>query len=177
MGTDTPFGDRVAAGRETLGLDAAGRRGEECRILLVDDDANYLDTLVLALESAFPPPDYRIDVAPNAPKAVELIDACPYDLVVTDMHMPGPTDGLAVVDAAGARFGGSFTIVLTAYGDLTNVYEAVTRGAAFYVDKKMERAIDLLVYVMQLGVMQNGLAAAWREMSAALREYRRSSGL
>lgn len=54
------------------------------RILLVDDDRAIAVTLVAALESQH----YAVDVADDGEKALEMVDAFPYDLLLLDVMLP-----------------------------------------------------------------------------------------
>jgi len=66
------------------------------RILVVDDDARYLDLLQFALTAE----GYRVDIAPNALAAHEMAVLNKPDVIVTDIAMP-EQDGYAL--AAGLK--------------------------------------------------------------------------
>ena len=69
------------------------------RILIVDDEAPLRLLCKVTLEKR----GYAVDDAPDGEAALKKLAAAPYDLVVTDMTMPGSVDGLGVVREASAR--------------------------------------------------------------------------
>src|SRR5919202_3702454 len=98
------------------------------RLLLADDDDAARTSLNSLVRAALP--DAEIDQATNAPDATALVQRNPpYHVVVTDMRMPEGAEGLTVVAAAREKDPTTEIIVLTAYGDMTNVYQALRLGA------------------------------------------------
>ena len=80
-------------------------------LLLVDDEP-ALRTLVaerLATRG------FEVVTCESGEKAIELLDSFAFDIIVTDMRMPG-VDGMQVVDAARERYPGIVTIVITGFG-------------------------------------------------------------
>src|SRR3954469_24829770 len=65
------------------------------RILVVDDEASIRDLLAKTLALA----EYDVDLAPDGRTALERLRILPYDLLITDLKMPG-VDGLAVIREA-----------------------------------------------------------------------------
>ena len=64
------------------------------RVLLVDDDPIVLRALRRLLLGSRP--GWEIDMAESGDSAVMLLDTKTYDVVVTDLHMPG-LDGVALL--------------------------------------------------------------------------------
>lgn len=64
------------------------------RILAVDDDPMVLRALRRLLVGARP--GWEIDTAESGDAALQLLESKPYDVVVTDLHMPG-LDGVALL--------------------------------------------------------------------------------
>jgi DNA-binding NtrC family response regulator len=60
------------------------RPSKENRILLVDDEQDILDILSRTLEMA----GYHIDLASNGKRALEMVAARKYDLIITNIRMP-----------------------------------------------------------------------------------------
>ena len=110
------------------------------RLLVVDDDdaaRTSLHSLVLAAL-----PDAEIDLAADAPEGVTQIQRHPpYHVVVTDMRMPEGLEGLSVVAAAREKDPTTEIIVLTAYGEMDNVYQALKLGANQYIDKNLPETV------------------------------------
>lgn len=97
-------------------------------ILLVDDDNHCLEGLVTVLE----PAGYRCDAFTDPRKAVEAFDRSPYDLVITDMKMPG-MNGIQVIKEIRSIAPEVRIIIVTGFGDVDSAISAVNNGAyAFY---------------------------------------------
>ena len=66
------------------------------RVLLVDDDEVVRMTLTGVLEQS----GFKITTAANVPEALRLITSEEsFDVLLSDLHMPGAGDGLTVVSA------------------------------------------------------------------------------
>src|SRR4051812_21102236 len=59
--------------------------GSRPRVLVVDDEASIRDLLAKTLALA----EYDVDVAPDGRSALERMRLYPYDLLITDLKMPG----------------------------------------------------------------------------------------
>src|SRR3954471_17400088 len=68
---------------------------ERPRILVVDDEQAVRDVLAKTLKMA----DYEVDTAGDGPSALDQLRAVEYDLLITDLKMPG-MDGLSVIREA-----------------------------------------------------------------------------
>ncbi|ABB23755.1 response regulator transcription factor [Pelodictyon luteolum] len=62
------------------------------RILVIDDEPDILNLMRRMLEKH----GYRVSCAENGKIGLQHIDHEPYDLVITDMQMPG-VDGMAII--------------------------------------------------------------------------------
>ncbi len=62
------------------------------RVLLVEDEGLIRLTLAETLQDA----GYAVTEAVNGDEACALLEAAPFDLLLTDIQMPGGTDGVAV---------------------------------------------------------------------------------
>lgn len=122
---------------------------DNLRFLLVEDDADYAEFLRLLVETCYA--DAIIDVAPDAEKAVSLLETAPYDVCFLD-HMLGEATGLDVlrrVDMIGMP---TAFIFLTAYAKQEIAREALELGALDYLTKwrferfEFERSISYALY-------------------------------
>jgi len=117
------------------------------QILVVDDDALFRDFLFEALKRK----GYGVDVAEGGQVAVRRMDEADYDLVITDLRMPG-IDGMAVLEAANRRLPEARVMMITAHGTIENAVEAIRdKGAYDYIQKggsleeieiRVERALE-----------------------------------
>jgi excisionase family DNA binding protein len=100
------------------------------RVLVVDDEASIRDLLEKTLTMA----DYVVDTAPDGRSAIERMRMYPYDLLITDLRMPG-MDGLSVVREA-RRFKSDLpVIIVTGFSSEASAIEALNLGVASYLTK------------------------------------------
>ena len=100
------------------------------RILIVDDDHAMRLALSESLESC----GYDIVAAENGREALELFWKGKFDLVVTDMKMPGMT-GIEVLRGVKKLSPEIPVILITAYGTVGTAVEAMKEGAAEFIMK------------------------------------------
>ena len=103
------------------------------KILVVDDERNVLFTVTAILEQE----GYDVDAAPSGADALEAIRHHQYDLVLTDLKMPG-LDGLAVLEEVRKISPETVTVMMTGYGSLDTALEALQLGAYEYLIKPTE---------------------------------------
>src|ERR1039457_2379349 len=91
-------------------------------VLIVDDEKHTREGLRQALADS-----YDVSVAANADEAFNLMAAQPFDVIVTDLRMPGKS-GLKVIDQALALPNRPAVLMMTAYGSIDTAVEAMRRG-------------------------------------------------
>ena len=100
-------------------------------ILLVDDDPASLVLLEERLRAA----DYNdIETAKNGVEALKLISKRFFDVVLTDLMMPG-VDGIGVLKGTKERYSNSEVILITAHASVDNAVDAMKKGATDYLKK------------------------------------------
>lgn len=100
------------------------------RVLVVDDEASIRDLLSKTLALA----EYDVDLAPDGRTALERLRIIPYDLLITDLKMPG-VDGLAVI-REGRRLKADLpVIIITGFSTEASAIEAVNLGVSGYLTK------------------------------------------
>ncbi len=99
-------------------------------ILVVDDDAGVREGLRRILAER----GYATDTASTAEEALIILAHKPFDLVITDLQMPG-MDGLALLDEIKRRSQHTPVIVITAYGSMETVIHALRSGVSDFVTK------------------------------------------
>src|SRR5262249_55380034 len=102
-------------------------------ILLVDDEESPRAVLALLLKQA----GHDVAQADGGAAAAEALAASAFDLVITDLRMPGG-DGLEVVRLTRATRADAEVIVLTAYAGWESTREAMRLGAFDYAEKGRE---------------------------------------
>jgi CheY-like chemotaxis protein len=117
-----------------LGVMAA--RMEQCkRVLIVDDDEAMHKLLNTILKS-----DQRaIENAFTGDEALALVSANAYDLVLTDIYMPG-MDGLTLLKHIRAAQPQTSVIIMTAQTTPANVLESFSNQAFAYISKPFSRS-------------------------------------
>ena len=96
---------------------------DKARILIVDDERSTLDAMCRFLKRRF-----EVTPAHDGAEAVKLIGGNDYDLILTDLRMPG-TDGMKVLEASLEKNPQPLCIILSAYGTVENAVEAVKHEA------------------------------------------------
>jgi len=99
-------------------------------ILVIDDDPVTLKNIRRILEND----GYSVSTFSDPERALKRMDEKVYDLVVSDVRMPG-LDGLSVVEKVKGRFPLTEIILITGYASLEGAVEATKRGAYHYLAK------------------------------------------
>jgi DNA-binding NtrC family response regulator len=104
--------------------------GVRMKILVVDDEegARELFNTILSDEG------YEVTLAVNGNEALSRIKGADYDLVVTDIKMPG-MDGLQLLQEIRKTGSKIDVIMVTAYGEVESYLKAMSLGAAEYINK------------------------------------------
>lgn len=102
-------------------------------ILVVDDEPNVLATVQAILQQE----GYQVAAAQGGSEAISAIQSGHYDLVLTDLKMPG-IDGLGVLAAVRKYSPDTVTVMMTGYASLDSALEAVQLGAYEYLLKPTE---------------------------------------
>ncbi|HWL84819.1 MAG TPA: sigma-54 dependent transcriptional regulator [Polyangiaceae bacterium] len=100
------------------------------RILVVDDEEGVRTFLAETLERS----GHDVTQAADGAAAVQAAREEPFDVVLTDLRMPG-TDGMTVVRTVRTEQPDVEVIVLTAFGDVATAVEAMKLGAFDYLEK------------------------------------------
>jgi excisionase family DNA binding protein len=116
------------------------------RVLVVDDEATIRDLLSKTLALA----EYDVDLAPDGRTALERLRMIPYDLLITDLKMPG-VDGLAVIREARRLKADIPVIIITGFSTEASAIEAVNLGVAGYLTKPFRVPRVLAVAAKALG--------------------------
>ncbi len=91
------------------------------RILLVDDDDDVRAVNTLALQAL----GFEVVPAASVGEALKQIVSQPFDALVSDLHMPGPGDGFAVITAMRHTQPKALTVLLSGYPDVDQAMGAI----------------------------------------------------
>jgi excisionase family DNA binding protein len=109
---------------------AAAQSAGRARVLVVDDEAAIRDLLSKTLALA----EYDVDLAQDGRHALERLRMLPYDLLITDLKMPG-IDGLSVIREARRLKPDIPVIIITGFSTEASAIEAVNLGVSGYLTK------------------------------------------
>jgi len=114
---------------------------KEDTILVVDDDPIIRESL----QRLFTRRGYAVESAPTAEEALVLLGRAPFDLVLTDLQMPG-IDGLALLTRIKERSPQTPVVMITAHASTETVIQALRSGVNDFVPKPY-RSEELLSIV------------------------------
>jgi DNA-binding NtrC family response regulator len=117
---------------------------DRARVLVVDDKENLLKLFARILGDA-----YELTTAAEGGRALSLIASQEFDVVVTDLRMPG-ADGFEVLKAVKARAPGTEVVMMTAYATVQDAVRAMKDGAYDYLAKPFDPDAAALVVARAL---------------------------
>ncbi|MBI5640537.1 MAG: sigma-54-dependent Fis family transcriptional regulator [Nitrospirae bacterium] len=100
------------------------------RLLIVEDE----ETLRESLKRVFLREGFEIDVANTAESALKIIEERSYELIITDIILPG-INGIELLKKSRELSPDQTVIIITAYGSLETAVEALRAGAYDYIVK------------------------------------------
>ncbi|WP_213998770.1 sigma 54-interacting transcriptional regulator [Arsukibacterium sp.] len=127
------------------------------RLLLVDDDPSLLRLLTLRLEGE----GYQVVSADCAETALTILNKQSFDVVLSDLRMPG-LDGMSLFDEIAKRYQGLPVVLMTAHGSIPEAVAATQRGVFGFLTKPLNNAElrDILKQAVHQSVPEQ---ADWRE--------------
>ena len=129
-------------------------------ILIVDDEKHTREGLKQALEDS-----YDVTLASSADEAFNLFDAQEFEVVLTDLRMPGKS-GLKVIDKALALPNHPAVLMMTAYGSIETAVEAMKRGAVDFLTKPVN--IERLEMLIQRALKSKTLEVEVKQLHERL---------
>ena len=104
------------------------------KVLLVDDDDAVRAMMTLTLEHK----GFEVVSAANVTEALRLITAESFDVLITDLHMPDPSDGFAVITAMRHIQPKALTLLVSGYPDVKSAMDAILLEADDIIVKPFE---------------------------------------
>ncbi|HWP34670.1 MAG TPA: diguanylate cyclase [Thermodesulfobacteriota bacterium] len=163
----------AASGRERQGVpegprpEAPGAGAVKGRILVVDDDRFFRQLCADVLTAD----GFRVATAASGPEALELLAqaaADPFQLVLTDLVMPG-MDGLEFLSRVKAQVPSTDVVVVTSQGSVDSAVRALKSGASDYITKPFNR--DEFLLTINRAVEQRRLFDENKELRQLLRLF------
>ena len=108
--------------------------GPPIQVLVVDNDEGHAEAMAESLGKI----GYACDVAHSGAEAAGLIEKTAYEIVVTDLVMPGGSGGLELLAESKERLPDAEVILVTGHGTVESAVEAMRRGAFNYLLKPLD---------------------------------------
>jgi DNA-binding NtrC family response regulator len=105
----------------------------KAKVLLVDDEEDFLSTLAERLEAR----GLKVNAVTSGEEAVAKADAQSFDLIVLDLAMPG-IDGLETLKRIKAKQPDAEIIILSGQGSIKTSIEAMKLGAEDFLQKPVD---------------------------------------
>ena len=103
------------------------------KILVVDDQVSFCTHILTILENE----GYEVMVAHDSSQAVNRLSAHAFDILLTDMKMPGE-DGLQLFQIARKIDPHISGVIMTAFGTISSAVDAIKHGVTDYIQKPFE---------------------------------------
>jgi len=139
-------------------------------LLFVDDEPALRAVMAQRLAER----GFEVVEADSGERALQLLDQFAFDVIVTDLRMPG-LDGSRVIEAARERYPGIVAIVITGYGTVKDAVDAIKRGASDFVAKPFQ--FDELLHVLQKALEQRRLRSENAYLRSQLEERYQFGGI
>lgn len=104
------------------------------RVLIVDDLDDNRASLQQLIQLSL---NVEVDAAPDGVRALELLAAREYALVLTDLRMP-KASGMRVLREAQERCPACRVVVITGHGNVKDAVEAMRLGAYDFLQKPLD---------------------------------------
>ncbi len=102
----------------------------KARILVIDDE----EIVRISCERTLVPEEYEIDAAASGKEGLERFEKGEYDLVLIDLKMPG-MNGIEVLVNIKRQRPEQKVMIMTGYDTVEHIVEAISSGAAHYLEK------------------------------------------
>ena len=133
----------------------------KARILVVDDEESIRELLEIMLKRE----TYVVDVAETADAALKQIGKNKYDVVITDIAMPGMS-GIELLAKVKQASHDTAVLVITAHGSTESAVEAMKLGAADYLTKPFQ--IDEMKLAIENALKARALERENRQLRSEL---------
>src|SRR5271163_3991950 len=140
------------------------------RLLIVDDHAAMCEALATELEGR----GFAAIAKTSADEAIKAFGAEDFDVVVTDLKMPG-TSGIALCERIVANRPDVPVIVVTAFGSLETAVAAIRAGAYDFITKPLDA--DVLAHALDRAIQHRTLREEVKRLKRAVAEARRFDDL
>jgi two-component system, NtrC family, nitrogen regulation response regulator NtrX len=137
---------------------------QKANLLIVDDDANTLASLSRAFRLA----GHEATVCDNAAKALELAEAQAFDLILSDVVMPGK-DGLALLEELKKREVAAPVVMMSGQAHIEMAVKATRLGALDFLEKPI--STEKLLLTVENALKLRNLESENRQLKQRLGKH------
>jgi two-component system, NtrC family, nitrogen regulation response regulator NtrX len=137
---------------------------QKAHLLIVDDEANTLASLARAFRLA----GHEVVVADNVGKALELAKSQPFDLILSDVVMPGK-DGLSLLEELKAQGITAPVVMMSGQAHIDMAVRATRLGALDFLEKPI--STDKLLLTVENALKLQRLESENRQLRLRLGKY------
>ena len=120
---------------------------EQCHVLILDDEKNYLLVLQAMLKDA----GYKTTALNDPETALPFLEESEVDVIITDMKMPRLT-GQDILEHVKKDYPHIPVLIMTAFGSIEGAVEAMRCGAFDYITKPFSND-ELLLAVQNASLL------------------------
>jgi DNA-binding NtrC family response regulator len=124
---------RSGSWRDSNDIPGAEAKCQTGRVLVVDDHAQARRSMADVLEQA----GHQVQCLSSAVEAAKLLEHESFDVVVTDLQMPG-MNGLELIKHLAQRRHGVQVLMVTGHASIDSAVEAMRHGAFDYIQKPFD---------------------------------------
>lgn len=123
---------------------------EILNVLIVEDDP----VTRKLLEKKLIKEGYEVESTKNGAEAVDLLSVKLYDVVLTDLMLPGNIDGIGVLEYSKSKREKTDVILITAYASVESAVETMKKGASDYLTKPINMD-ELLIRLAKISAVKS----------------------
>jgi DNA-binding response OmpR family regulator len=149
------------------------KKSDSHRVLLVDDDEAVRTMMTATLERK----GFEVIPAVGVVEALKLIMTESFDVLITDLHMPNPSDGFALVTAMRHAQPDALTLLVSGYPDVKSAMDAILLQADEIIVKPFEAGKlaemiheKLLTHKPSAGIQKERVAAILQRCTSRIIE-------
>ncbi len=139
-------------------------------LLFVDDETELRTLMAERLREC----GFEVTEADSGEAALELLDQFAFDILITDLRLPG-IDGGALVEEAVGRYPGIVALVITGYGTVRDAVDTIKRGASDFIAKPFQ--FDELMHHLERSLEQSRLSSENAYLRSQLEERHQFGGI
>ncbi|UCD18698.1 MAG: response regulator [Candidatus Zixiibacteriota bacterium] len=129
------------------------------RILVVDDEPHMLKLMERIITEKTP---FYVECTSNALEVPAILDRKTFDLVITDLKMPG-MDGMDILKLINDNQRWEKVVMMTAFGSLEKALEALSTGVFDYITKPFKK--EQIIFTINKAMRWQSIKREMRQLS------------